>query len=315
MPDLMFGSAIHVERHPLKSTSVTVRMTNDFGTTHGKRWHSMICHRQSTMCLKKTSEDSMYYVGHSQGTEIMFALLAEDQRFAAKIRQFHALAPVATVSHIGGLFRLFGERLTILTEFLLHRIPNSPFTLPKILQKMISYLCSLPIARGVCTLDIGFIDGKETQMNKTRIGVYLCHTPAPTSAKNILHWIQIVKSRKCEKFDYGPKGNMQEYGQKTPPVFDLRKITTPTYLYWSKDDILADTEDIRETILSEMNATIRGSYELPHYTHLDFVFGINATNDVYQPIVDRIRHDFIDKKYAGKQSHIVLTSHIVSSCP
>uniref|UniRef100_A0A0K0CYI8 Lipase_3 domain-containing protein n=1 Tax=Angiostrongylus cantonensis TaxID=6313 RepID=A0A0K0CYI8_ANGCA len=174
----------------------------------------------------------------------------------------------------------------------------------------------------------------NTNEFQTRIGVYLCHTPAATSVKNILHWAQIVKSRKCEKFDYGPKGNMKEYGkvsrplsrhqqfhfrigcspQETPPVFDLRKITTPTYLYWSKDDILADTEDIRsannclfvrinrsptasqESILSTMNATIRGSYELPHYTHLDFVFGINATNDVYQPIVDKIRQDFITRK-------------------
>ncbi|KAE9417008.1 hypothetical protein Angca_007763, partial [Angiostrongylus cantonensis] len=234
--------------------------------------------------LGKTAQDSLYYVGHSQGTEIMFAKLAEDQQFASKIRQFHALAPVATVSHVGGLFRLFGERFTtFLVEFFLRRIPNSPLTLPKIMQKMISYFCSSWI----------FLNTNEFQ---TRIGVYLCHTPAATSVKNILHWAQIVKSRKCEKFDYGPKGNMKEYGKETPPVFDLRKITTPTYLYWSKDDILADTEDIRESILSTMNATIRGSYELPHYTHLDFVFGINATNDVYQPIVDKIRQDFITRK-------------------
>ncbi|KJH48958.1 hydrolase, alpha/beta domain protein, partial [Dictyocaulus viviparus] len=246
--------------------------------------------------LEKTGEASLYYVGHSQGTEIMFAKLAEDQRFASKIRQFHALAPVATVSHIGGLFRIFGHRLTFLVELLLRRTPNSPLTLPKFLQKTISYFCSLPIAQGVCTLDIGIFDGKETMMNTTRIGVYLCHTPAATSAKNLLHWVQIVNSRKCEKFDYGREGNIREYGKERPPTYDFRKITVPTYLYWSKDDILADTEDIRETILTSMNATIRSSYELPHYTHLDFVFGINATHDIYHPIIDEIRRDLITSK-------------------
>uniref|UniRef100_A0A183FA35 DDE_Tnp_1_7 domain-containing protein n=1 Tax=Heligmosomoides polygyrus TaxID=6339 RepID=A0A183FA35_HELPZ len=176
---------------------------------------------------------------------LMFAKLAEDPDFAPKIRQFHALAPVSTVSHIGGLYRLFGYRLMDIAEFLLQRTPNSPLSIPKFVQKIISYFCNLPVAQGVCTLDIGFFDGAEKLFNRTRVGVYLCHIPAATSTKNLLHWVQVVKSRKLQKFDYGEEGNIREYGEKTPPVYDLRKIRTPTYLYWSKDDILADVDDIR----------------------------------------------------------------------
>ncbi|EYC00275.1 hypothetical protein Y032_0116g533 [Ancylostoma ceylanicum] len=241
--------------------------------------------------LQKTGHNDLYYIGHSQGTMVMFAKLAEDPSFGRKIRHFHALAPVATVSHIGGLFHIFGNYLMDFADFVLHRIPNSPLALPKILQKIMGFFCSLPLAQGVCTLDIGFIDGSEKMFNNTRVGVYLCHTPAATSSKNLLHWVQVVKSRKVEKFDYGEEGNMKEYGMKTPPIYDLRNIKTPTFLYWSKDDILADTEDIRETILASMNETIRGNYELPHYTHLDFVFGINATTDLYRPIIEEIRRD------------------------
>ncbi|EPB70761.1 hydrolase, alpha/beta domain protein [Ancylostoma ceylanicum] len=185
--------------------------------------------------LQKTGHNDLYYIGHSQGTMVMFAKLAEDPSFGRK--------------------------------FVLHRIPNSPLALPKILQKIMGFFCSLPLAQGVCTLDIGFIDGSEKMFNN------------------------VVKSRKVEKFDYGEEGNMKEYGMKTPPIYDLRNIKTPTFLYWSKDDILADTEDIRETILASMNETIRGNYELPHYTHLDFVFGINATTDLYRPIIEEIRRD------------------------
>ncbi|KAK5965826.1 Gastric triacylglycerol lipase [Trichostrongylus colubriformis] len=246
--------------------------------------------------LNQTKQESLYFVGHSQGTVLMFATLAGDPHYAKKIRQFHALAPVATVSHIGGLFKIFGYRLIDVAKFLLARIPNTPLVFPKFIQKIMSYFCSLPIAQGVCTLDIGFIDGTEKMFNTTRVGTYLCHMPAATSSKNILHWIQVVKSRKLEKFDYGEAGNMREYGTKDPPHYDLRKIRTPTYLYWSRDDILADTEDIREAILEKMNATIRGSYELPHYSHLDFVYGINATQDIYQSIILDIRKDLDSRR-------------------
>lgn len=99
--------------------------------------------------------------------------------------------------------------------------------------------------QNICTLDIGFIDGNEKMFNQSRVGVYLCHTPAATSVKDLQHWIQLVKSQTVSKFDYGTDGNIIEYGQPTPPEYDLTQINTPTYLYWSRDDILADTQDIR----------------------------------------------------------------------
>ncbi|KHJ93476.1 hypothetical protein OESDEN_06610 [Oesophagostomum dentatum] len=257
--------------------------------------------------LKNTGQSGLYYIGHSQGTVVMFAKLAEDPDFSNKIRQFHALAPVATVSHIGGLYHIFGHYLMdfadfllhripntplvipkilrkiieffcslpvaqgvctldigfidgrekMINNFLLHRIPNTPLVIPKILRKIIEFFCSLPVAQGVCTLDIGFIDGREKMINNSRIGLYLCHMPAATSSKNLLHWVQVRHTR-------------DQINQS---------INEPGYFRW-------------ETILAEMNSTIRGNYELPHYTHLDFVFGLNATVDLYQPIIKEIRDDY-----------------------
>ncbi|EFP04794.1 hypothetical protein CRE_30012 [Caenorhabditis remanei] len=243
--------------------------------------------------LKETKQEFLYYLGHSQGTMIMFSRLAEDREFSKKIRHFHALAPVATVSHIGGLFGLFGKQFLTYAEILLGRLPYSPLSIPRTVQKMISYMCSKFLMQNICTLDIGFIDGSEKQFNQSRVGVYLCHTPAATSVKDLQHWIQLVKSQKVAKFDYGKDGNMAEYGQPEPPVYDLTQINTPTYLYWSGDDILADTQDIRDSILSKMNKTIAGSIELPHYSHMDFVFGINAASELYPVMISTNNTDII----------------------
>ncbi|PAV68736.1 hypothetical protein WR25_15153 [Diploscapter pachys] len=90
----------------------------------------------------------------------------------------------------------------------------------------------------------------------------------------------------------------------SPPVYNLSNINTPTFLYWSKDDVLADTQDIRETIFNQMNKTIAGSFEMPHYTHLDFVFGLPATDDIYKPIISRISVDVLRRKKLKHHLHL-----------
>lgn len=45
-------------------------------------------------------------------------------------------------------------------------------------------------------------------------------------------------------FDYGAKKNEAVYGQKTPPLYDLSKITFPVHLYVGKFDRLGDLADV-----------------------------------------------------------------------
>jgi len=38
-----------------------------------------------------------------------------------------------------------------------------------------------------------------------------------TSSKNLMHWIQDIRSGEFRQFDYGKDENEQRYGSKTPP--------------------------------------------------------------------------------------------------
>lgn len=60
--------------------------------------------------LEKTSQDKLYYIGHSQGTSALFALAAEKPEYNEKIRLVSALAPIAFMS------RMENEVLQILSK-------------------------------------------------------------------------------------------------------------------------------------------------------------------------------------------------------
>ena len=50
--------------------------------------------------LSKTSQPSLFYVGHSQGTLIAFAEFSRNKELAKMVKKFFALGPVTTVGHM-----------------------------------------------------------------------------------------------------------------------------------------------------------------------------------------------------------------------
>uniref|UniRef100_A0A914N544 Partial AB-hydrolase lipase domain-containing protein n=1 Tax=Meloidogyne incognita TaxID=6306 RepID=A0A914N544_MELIC len=209
---------------------------------------------------------------------------------ALKIIKFFALAPVASVKHIKGLFaiigKLFGKHLGILSwlfgshEFLPHNWATQLFA------KMI---CGQSWENPFCDNILFLIGGPETsQFNRSRLMVYMAHEPAGTSTKNIIHWSQMQQSGFVQKFNYGTaKANYLHYGQNTPPIYNLTKISNvPIYLYYSDSDWLATKKDVEETILQQIPSKyIKIAKNLPNFNHFDFIWGINANKIIYDEII------------------------------
>jgi lysosomal acid lipase/cholesteryl ester hydrolase len=248
--------------------------------------------------LKATNHKSLYYVGHSQGTLIMFSKLAEDPTFASKIRKFFALAPVGTVAHIQGLleviakdfydgfeimYKLFGE-----DQFL----PDDAF-----MKAMLKLFCEDSAQEEqTCANLLFIISGPSTgQMNATRVPVFLSDEPGGTSTMNIIHWSQMVRSGKQQKYDYeNALDNLFHYGSTTPPEYNLGNIKSDIHLYWSPCDWLADEKDITEHLLKNIPATsLKESIKLDDFSHTDFIWGSKAKDQIFVPIISKIKIDLV----------------------
>ncbi|VDN60868.1 unnamed protein product [Dracunculus medinensis] len=243
--------------------------------------------------LNKTNLKSLYYVGYSEGTLTMFVKLVTDQSFAKKIKKFFALGPIGTLTNIKGLIKIAAENfmrpLRILVSIGGEFMPNT-----SLFSRMSKAFCSIHSITAHCQ-DVMFqITGPDTsQMNQTRIPVYMTHLPAGTSIANLHHWAQMVNSHKVQMYDLGSRRkNQRRYGSDFPPVHNLSFVNVPVYLYWSDTDWLADKQDIQEGLLDVIpEEYLMENNEIQNFNHFDFIWGIHAVKEIYQPILRIIDND------------------------
>lgn len=87
-------------------------------------------------------------------------------------------------------------------------------------------------------------------------------------------------------FKYGYFGRRKK-GSKIPPDFPFYKITVPTSIHYSTVDGLVYPKDVQQFI-SQLNATEElhvQRIDREKFNHLDFVWGIHATDVVYSGII------------------------------
>jgi pimeloyl-ACP methyl ester carboxylesterase len=234
--------------------------------------------------LQHTGQAKLSYVGHSQGTLQMFAHLAADPSFMNYLNVFIALAPVGTVRHLEIFMMKLVEKVPILKA--LEDVGVYQF-LPNYQENDMFYqVCSW--FGPVCNYFTGFFADKEVDNdNKAQFPTILAHEPGGTSILNMQHWQQMVNypSYKVQKFDFGKDGNMEKYGQSTPPVYDLTKLPGPIALFSGSADRLADPTDVKwlESVIPDSSMVYKNEWK--GFGHLTFIWGKPALmENLYQQI-------------------------------
>ncbi|XP_022086383.1 gastric triacylglycerol lipase-like [Acanthaster planci] len=237
--------------------------------------------------LNKTGQKELYYIGHSQGTMIAFAEFSRNQELAKKVKKFFALGPVATVGYMTSpLFKFLSEDLpdNFLTEVLAYLHLYDFFPSDEFFRFLAETVCSERETVFICEFALSmFVGYSREHMNASRIPVYVTNCPAGTSVWNMDHWAQMVTSKKCCMYNFGPKGNMKHYNQTTPPEYKIENMETPTALFYGGLDTLADLKDV--SLLIPKIKHLFYNKEIPTYGHLDFIWAIDAQSFCYKDIL------------------------------
>eukprot|EP00928_Gymnodinium_smaydae_P023866 TRINITY_DN19523_c0_g1_i2.p1 TRINITY_DN19523_c0_g1~~TRINITY_DN19523_c0_g1_i2.p1 ORF type:complete len:411 (+),score=31.84 TRINITY_DN19523_c0_g1_i2:90-1322(+) len=242
--------------------------------------------------LSATGSASLSYVGHSQGTLQAFAGFSLNEVLSTKIDLFVALAPVAYAHNMRS--PVF-EALSLLRAARIYEFFGMRKLLPNdgsgdgFLNRIAKLLCD-PLDR-LCNAAIFLFCGRTTHINATRLPVFLAHTPAGTSVKNMDHWSQGVLHNVFQMYDYGSaERNIAAYGQSTPPAYNLRNFRVKTALFTGGHDILADRKDVQYILDAVPDRTVVYTKNLPDYGHLDFAWGQDANLDVYTDVIRLLKN-------------------------
>ncbi|KAJ7539480.1 hypothetical protein O6H91_11G095300 [Diphasiastrum complanatum] len=121
------------------------------------------------------------------------------------------------------------------------------------------------------------------------MGFYTTFMPEPTSANNVAHLAQLIRNDGFRKYYMGEEGNMNKYGQATPPEYDLSSIPKefPILIASGGWDHLSDLVDVQNLIYN-LRCNVKPLY-LPRYGHTDYVLGTNASTEAFTQVMDFLR--------------------------
>ncbi|CAG5025864.1 unnamed protein product [Parnassius apollo] len=241
--------------------------------------------------LEYTGNDKLHYIGHSQGTTAFFVMCSLRPEYNEKIISMHAFAPVAYMAHNRSpLFNYLAPNakdietiasLIGIGEFL----PNN-----NIMTWAGEAICSDEVIyQPICSSIMFLIGGWNVeQFNKTMLPVILGHTPAGASVRQFAHYGQSIDDKGFRRYDHGVLKNLRVYRSIKPPNYDLSNIVAPVFLHYSDKDPLAHVNDV-DRLFVELGAGIKIRVPMTSFSHLDFIWGIDAKTLLYERVINLMR--------------------------
>ncbi|XP_026805905.1 gastric triacylglycerol lipase-like [Rhopalosiphum maidis] len=225
--------------------------------------------------LNKTGRPKLDVVGYSLGATIALVGLSEKPAYNNKVDKLVLMAPTTImISHRFPISAF--HRGSLLFKYSMKEQNFFPAVQdPDAAHRYLRWLCTYTIFYPYCLLYIDTAQGSRINYNRDMVVSTLTDFPQPVSKKMLFHWVQLMSSKRFCKYDYGVNGNMQHYNTKSPPDYNLSKVTTAVYILHSKDDNLSAIKDVNW--LADKLPNVKDIYYIDNikFGHLSFVMHAN----------------------------------------
>jgi len=239
--------------------------------------------------IEKTGRQQLIYIGHSMGTTMFWVAMETQPQLNSRIELMIGLAPVASVARMKSPIRLltpYFRQLEVLFKVLGTHAFLANGRLMRLVEK---YICDqTKWEADLCENVLFFLSGSDPlNFNEDMIPIITANAPAGTSTHTVVHFMQeYVSAERFQRMDWGPEINMEKYGSKTPPAYNLTSVSAPVVLFWGDNDWLASPKDV--AWLGKRLDNLRGFYRVNSTTfnHLDFLWATNVNELLYLPLID-----------------------------
>ncbi|XP_054743363.1 lipase 1 [Anastrepha obliqua] len=269
-------------------------------------WHEIGMYDLPAMIdyvLKTTGFKKIQYAGHSQGCTAFFVMCSRRLEYNKKVIMMHAMAPAVYASEteehpyiraINLYFRsLVGSSVT--------EMFNGEFRFLCRMTEETERLCIEAV--------FGIVGRNWDEFNRKMFPVILGHYPAGVAAKQVKHFIQIIKTGRFAPYSYSSNKNLALYKEHIPPRYNLSLVTVPTYVYYSSNDLLCHPSDV-EAMYKDLGNPI-GKYLIPakEFNHMDFLWAMNVRKFVYARML-RVLGKIKDQKRGNSPAGGVSTNKV-----
>ncbi|KAL6794718.1 Alpha/Beta hydrolase protein [Trichoderma sp. SZMC 28013] len=244
--------------------------------------------------LETTGQESLSYIGFSQGTAQAFAALAIHPKLNQQVNVFIALAPAMAPAGLSNgvvdslvkaspsvLYLMFGRR-SILSS-----------------ATMWETLLYPPLFCRLIDMGLSFLFGWRAKNISTsqKLAAYP-HLYSFTSTKSVVHWFQIIRNKCFQMYDddvYQPMSLASSSKYSKVAKYPTRNIKTPVVLVYGGSDSLVDIKSMLKELPRQTVAT-----EIPHYEHLDFLWARDVDSQVFQHVFDAL-DSFTDAEHTEEE--------------
>ena len=233
-----------------------------------------------------TSKDKLVLVAWSQGTTQTFigssGYVASSKFMHDSVSLFEALSPVTFMEGGSGKGLLRDLAKLGLGKPVAELWPYSFLQDNKAEDEVVKVLCKLTLG-AVCKITVDLICGTSNLDSKNAIADFTTHFPSGTSTKDIWQYEQYIdaKSEFFGRFDYGKSGNQAEYGQNTPPSFDVSTISIPTAFFLGAKDLLVESKDFQTLRNLYSNSSVVFEKNYADFSHVTWVVGTEQAASIW----------------------------------